>query len=81
MARLKIKAIRRAQSRQSIRTLLKFVPDSKAPLWRVGRGLTQRCQVQLASILAADHHRKRVFKSQASRRPRCCNGMRKAGGL
>src|ERR1700674_5274838 len=51
----------------AIGTLHELIPKARPPLWRKRSGFGQRLKVQLARVLAADHHRKGVVK--AKRRP------------
>src|ERR1019366_7985846 len=57
-------AIGLAQARKTVGALFKFIADSKAPLRRVLCGLAECGQVQAARIIAANHHRERVFKTE-----------------
>src|ERR1700686_1872470 len=48
----------------SIGTLHELIPKARAPLRSKRSGLRQRLKVQLASVVAADHHRKGVVKAK-----------------
>ena len=60
-------SVGRAQPRQAIGPLLKFIAHAETPMRRVLRGLAQGRQMQSARIVAADHHGEGVFKSQRRR--------------
>src|SRR5208282_572110 len=48
----------------SIGTLHEFVSETGAPLWRKLGGLRQRLQLQMARVIAADHHGEGVIESK-----------------